>query len=186
MTRHPMDFLVTSSKNRSRSLPDAIRRVSNASAGFCAAWKMGNTHDAEATSEEAMHDLDHIQNELLRERDDRHKNNSLRDSPFAKALHQTVGEFVAPVDPVAQNKFTALLPGKGALPHGVQPKRLTLEVALNKLKHRTPKHVNFSLSPTGDHIMYVLTLAGAGHPDALCSIDVSALCTACRVAEQAL
>jgi hypothetical protein len=54
------------------------------------------------------------------------------------------------------------------------------------MKHRTPNYINFNIAQPGGHILFVLTLAGAGRPDSLCRIDVQALCAACSKADLAV
>jgi len=175
---------LTKSKSPPQTLEDAIRRLANASAGFVVSWAARDLRAAHATTEEAFRDLDHIQNEILRRRDERRAQNALRGTAFEQALGQPVGELVAPVAPADKTAFLNLPPGDGALPANPPPEPLKLDAALNKLKHR--EHINFVIPDNGGHVLLVLTLAAMGKPDSLCRIDVRVLCAACRVAQQSL
>lgn len=185
MTERYMDFMVSLTGSAPRSLHESVRLLSNASSGFCRSWISGETADAIATSEEAFGLLDHIQNELLRRRDDQRLSSSWMGSPLQVALAAPVGELVEPTTPALEAAFTSQAIGAGLIPPGTTATPLKLADALNKLKHRSSNKVNFAVSPTGQHSLVVLTLAGSGRPNSLSAFEVQSFCAACRLAASA-
>lgn len=186
MTNRHIEFLVTPTSFAPRSLPESIRQVGNLSAGFCRSWVSDEIIDAQATSEEAFQFLDHIQNELLRHRDEKAKLPGWPSDPLKTALDATVGHLLDPATPNDKTFFLALPPGEGALPAGASLVPLTLAAALNKLKHRSTSAVNFTVSPAGAHTLYIFTNAGMGKLDTISSFDIHAFCTACKAAACAI
>ncbi len=186
MTDRYTEFLVAATNTPPKSLPESIRQVGNLSAGFCRSWLSNEINDALATSEEAFQLLDHIQNELLRHRDEKAKLPSWSTSPFKAALDATVGDLLNPATPSDKSLFLSLSPGAGALPSSTTPAELTLAAALNKLKHRSTSAVNFTASSSGAHVLYIFTKAGMGKPDTISSFDIHVFCNACKVAAGAI
>lgn len=185
MTERYIEFLVDSTGKSPRNLKDSIRRVLNASAGFRQSWLVGDKQEAYETSQEAFENLDYIQNELLRQRDVLRGNKaSWPTSPFNAALANPVGYLLKNVTPTDRTWFIGLPQGQGAMPASTAPIALTLEQALNKLKHRDTIALNFSLPSSGSHIFYLFTNAGMGQPDSISEIDVVSFCSACKSAAQ--
>jgi hypothetical protein len=185
MTKRYTEFLVDLTGKSPRNLKDSIRRVHNASAGFKQSWAVGDQHEAYETSQEAFEHLDYIQNELLRQRDVLKGNQATwATSPFNAALSNAVGNFQNNVTPNDRVWFFGLPLGQGAMSTGVTPTALSLEKALNKLKHRDTMAINFSLSASGSHILYLFTNAGMGQPDSISEIDVASFCSVCKLAAQ--
>ena len=116
----------------------------------------------------------------MRQRDAYKNESGWADSAFNLALQGSVGLILLPFTKVDAVWFLSLPQGDGALPQGVTTSVLTLEVALNKLKHRDTVAVNFSVIP--HHSMFVHTLAGMGKKDSLSEIDVLKFCKASAVA----
>lgn len=183
MTERYIEFLVDPTGKSPRNLRDSIRRVLNASAGFRQSWLNGERQEAFETSQEAFEHFDYIQNELLRQRDV-HKSNAVtwHASPFCAALTTSVGRIINDVSDTHRSWFLTLVPGVGAMPIGCTPTPLTLDKALNKLKHRDTVALNFSLPPGAGHTLYLFTNAGMGQSASLSEIDVSAFCAACQTA----
>ena len=180
------ELLVATNASAPRTLLESIRLVRNSSSGFCKSWLSQDIPEALATSEEAFGFLDHIQNELLRHRDRLHKSPNWQGSPLQVALQARVGDLVDPVNAAEKAAFQAQTEGNGSIPPGATVKDLRLVDALNKLKHRSPETVKFSVSTTGQHTLLVLTLAGMGHPDTISSFDFDTFCNACKVAALAV
>lgn len=176
------EFLVAANVAAPRSLSESIRQVGNLSAGFCRSWLANEMLDAHTTSEEAFLLLDHIQNELLRHRDEKSKLTGWSSHPLRIALDVHVGKLIDPASVADKTFFQSLPPGAGALPPGARLNPLTLAAALNKLKHRSTSAVNFTASPSGTHVLYILTNAGMGKPDTISSFDVHVFCSACKAA----
>ncbi len=185
MTERYPKFLVDLSGKSPRNLKDSIRRVQNASAGFIQSWEKGDVKEALETSQEAFEHFDYIQNELLRQRDV-HRANAVTwpTSLFNTALSNTVGHLHNNVTTTNRAWFLGLSQGAGAMPVGASLVPLTLEKALNKLKHRDTVAVNFSLTASGRHILFLFTNAGMGQPDSISEIDVLNFCAACKSAAQ--
>ena len=185
MTERYTEFLVDLTGKSPRNLKDSIRRVLNASAGFKQSWVAGDQQEAYETSQEAFEHLDYIQNELLRQRDVLKANQATWPaSPFSAALGNTVGNLLNNVTPTDRAWFLGQPQGQGAMPTSVTTTALTLEKALNKLKHRDTVALNFSLPASGSHILYLFTNAGMGQPDSISEIDVASFCSACKSAAQ--
>lgn len=183
MTERYTKFLVDPTGKSPRNLKDSIRRVLNASAGFRQSWLNGEHLEAYETSQEAFEHFDYIQNELLRQRDV-HKSNAATwpTSPFCAALTTPVGQINNNVSAADRLWFLNLVQGAGAMPTGCTPTPLTLDKALNKLKHRDTVAFNFSLPAGAGHTLYLFTNAGMRQSDSLSKIDVSAFCAACKTA----
>ena len=183
MTTQYTEFLVALNGKSPRNLKDSVRHVSNASAGFRASWLAGERAEALETSQEAFEHLDYIQNELLRQRDMHMDNASAwATSAFKTSLNSPVGRLLDNVSAADSAWFVNLVQGLGSMPTGCSPGLLTLERALNKLKHRDTVALNFSLPANTGHVLYVLTKAGMGQPASLSEIDVSAFCLASKSA----
>ena len=82
--------------------------------------------------------------------------------------------------------FEALNQGAGSFPAGASVSSLSLERGLNKLKHRSIAGVNFSVTSTALHTLFVDTLAGQGQPRTLSEIDIDKFCDACKKAADAI
>lgn len=179
------EFLVDLTGKSPRNLKDSIRRLLNASAGFKLSWLSDDQQEAYETSQEALKHLDYIQNELLRQRDVLRGNQATwPTSPFNAALGNTVGNLLNNVTPTDRTWFSGLPQGQGAMPTSATPIPLTLEKALNKLKHRDTVALNFSLPASGSHILYIFTNAGMGQPDSISEIDIVSFCSVCKLAAQ--
>ncbi len=186
MSDRYIDFMVSATGAAPRTLHESIRLLGNASSGFCRSWGAGDYVDAEATSQEAFGLLDHIQNELLRRRDDRRNEVGWQGSALQIALAAPVGSLVEPTTPAIEAAFKLQPVGNGAIPAGCSLQRLKLADALNKLKHRSSNTVNFTSTEDGSHQLVILTLAGSGRPNSLSSFEVRAFCAACRMAAGAV
>lgn len=183
MTERYTEFLVDLTGKSPRNLKDSIRRVLNASAGFRQSWLNGEHQEAYETSQEAFEHFDYIQNELLRQRDVYKSNAAIwPTSPFCAALTASVGQIINNVSVANRLWFLSLVKGAGAMPTGCNPTSLTLDKALNKLKHRDTVEFNFSVPAGVGHSLYLFTNAGMGQLDSLSEIDVAAFCAACKTA----
>lgn len=185
MTKHYINFLIAPDGKAPRNLQNSIRLVQNASAGFRQSWLAQEKPDAYETSQEAFEHLDYIQNELLRQRDALKENaDTWPISPFCSALSVPVGKIINNTTSTNYSWFLALPQDEGAMPIGSISTPLTLEKALNKLKHRDTTVLKFSLPPDGGHFIYIYTKAGMGQPDSISEINISIFCTACKSASK--
>jgi len=176
------EFLVALPNQKVQSLSEAIRQVLNLSAGFCKSWTKGDYPDARSTSAEAFDCLDTIIGHLLRIRDERKNSPGWNDTDYKKALDQVVGKLLKPAIGGHRTAFLELQQGNGIIPSTDGLIDLTLEVALNKLKHHYS--VNFAVTPSSQHILYVLTDAGIGQPHTISRFDVEDFCGACKEASR--
>jgi hypothetical protein len=178
--------MVFSGRTAPRTLSDSIRQLQNTSAGFCRSWAEGDHQGAGAITEDAFKSLDHIQNELLRHRDEHKEAGTWKGSELEAAMTQIVGAFVEGITSAEEQAFIRLPPGEGTFVSAQTRKDLPLMAALNKLKHRAGTAINFDIPPDGRHILYVLTRGGMGKASSICQIDVGVLCASCHAAERAL
>lgn len=174
-----MQFLVN------QELSEYFCKLLNLSSGFCRSWIKEELPDAHAISEEAFVILDYIQSELLRHKDDKKNDSNWSSHPLKIALSTRVGNIVNNATTHKQN-FLKLSPGYGALPASVLAAPLTLEVALQKLKHRNPIAVNFSISSSHNHSLYVFTNAGMGKPDSIFELNIDDFCRVGKKAASAI
>ena len=181
-----IDFMVALKGSAPRTLHEYIRLLGNASSRFCRSWIAGDIDDVKATSEEAFGMLDHIQNELLRSRDDRRDLRTWPGSDLQAALAARVGDLVEPTRPAIESTFRCQPVGSGAIPIASTVIPLKLAAALNKLKHRSSNSVNFTVSDGDVHKIVFLTLGGNNRPNSISSFEVQAFCAACRTAANAV
>lgn len=183
MTDRYTEFLVSLNGKSPRNLRDSIRRVSMTSAGFVQSWSNGDQQEAFDTSQEAFEHLDYIQSELLRQRDVHRVNAATwAASPFKASLSSIVGSILKNLTAAQRAWFLNLPQGSGAMPATVASTNLTLETALNKLKHRDTVAFNFSASTNTGHVVYMVTNAGLNKTDSLSQLSISSFCAACKVA----
>lgn len=182
MTNRYTGLLVPETGNAPKTLAESILQVKDLSVVFSQSWLLNKRDDAQNTSEQAFQLLDHIQNELLRHRDER---KNLIDSSLKVALNAIVGQLLDPANSNDKEFFRGLAIGEGLMPRDASD-TLTLETALNKLKHRSTSSVNFTVSNSGTHVLYVFTNAGSGHKDTISSFDIRVFCDACKVAADAI
>ncbi len=164
------------------SLLDEIQKVSAASIEFSRNWIAEDFDNAGTISQEAFVLLEHIQGELMRHRDTMKSGSAYSASRFKAALDVEVGDLLEPATPANKLEFQGLSLGHGAMPVGMTFTKLTLEKALNKLKHRDTNLVNFTVSDDGDHTLFIFTKAGMGCPDSLSSFNVRKFCDSCKAA----
>lgn len=175
------EFLIDRNGSAPRNLSESIRRVQDCSWGFRKSWHLRRS-DAYETSQEAFEHLDYIQNELLRHRDAKAKGPDWDSSQLKSALNAEVGRIVTNISTEDEGWFTSLLDGEGTMPSNSTPTPLSLGIALNKLKHRSTSAFNFSLPPSGLHLVHVFATSGMGQSNSISEIDIDQFCEACRKA----
>lgn len=175
-----MKFLKNSSSELPRTVEESIRLLKNASMGFCDSWLDGDIDEAQETSTEAFEMLDHIQNELLRRRDDLKKENRWADSNYKVAMNEVAGEIVTIDSQEEESTFLQSPVGQAGFPNETSPVNLTIEKALNKLKHRVSDGINFNISTASEHYLYILTAAGMGQPASISKIHIKEFCNKCK------
>ncbi len=185
MNHEYIHFIIDPSGLAPKSLSEAILILRNASSEFCSCWLREARSDQVTgdISERAFAALDHIENELLRRRDDRQSDRAIF---LGAALDKVVGQIIEPVDESTKLFFTNLESGSGKLPTAVMTKPLKLKTALTKIKHRDPNMINFSIGSDREHILYCLTNGGDRYPDTIIRMDIKTFCDACDAAAEVL
>lgn len=185
MTGRFTEFLVCPSGKSPKNLKDSIRRIQNCSRGFRESWLSNDRDDALKTSEEAFEHLDYVQSEFLRQRDV-HKMDAATwsSSPFKRQLDSHVGNFINDISDDDRDLFISQTIGSAHFPLRTITHLLTLEKALNKLKHRDTVKINFSLPSPKGHKLYILTNGGMGQPASLSEIDMIIFCSVCKAASE--
>lgn len=105
-----MELLVRPGIKKVKTLLEEIHRFESSSADFCESWTSNHLDDAYEQSEEAFKALDHIQNELLRIRDDNKKDNNWQSSPLKQALDLVVGRIAINISEVEKMHLKLQLP----------------------------------------------------------------------------
>lgn len=182
MSNRIIGFLI---KQNNNSLIDAIEKVENFSTQFCNNWISKNLTETDRISAEVGKYLDHIHGEILRHRDE-NKIELLSSRPFAVALNEVVGKIHEPASNESYNFFMALEDGKGAFAPDAITTPLTLENALNKIKHRGTQKFNFKIKKPSNHKIYLYTNGNSKYSDSIVSITMSLFCTACRNAAKCI
>lgn len=180
-----MHFMVAPSSNAPKSLGNSIRSLRDFSAGFVHSWLDLRYDDAIATSEKAFEALDHIQNEFLRRRDDLKHENKWFDSQLRHVLSSNIGILIQPVDESLKKAFCGSEIGYPELPVDVKKSELTLEIALNKLKHRASNTINFSIKKY-KHTLYIFTHSGMRQDQSISVFEMGEFCNLCRAALEIL
>jgi len=170
-----MDFLANKTGTSPKTLQESFRKLKNLSSGFCDSWINNDFDDAAITSGEALELLDHIQNELLRHRDDNKALPNWAGHPLRSILSLPVGKFINDSSEY-KSTFFSYKEGEAAIPNSAITTTLNLEQALNKLKHRVSQAVNFSISSTNTHMIYIYTNSGMGHPDSISELNINEFC----------
>ena len=181
-----IEFLVSNPNILPRTIEEAIRLLKNSSAGFCESWLEGDSEEAQETSIEAFEMLDHIQNELLRRRDDLSHQNNFEGSQYKIALNSVVGNIVSLNTEDVLSSYLSQPTGEAAFPIGPAIVDLTLMKALNKLKHRASDGINFNISSDGEHNLFIFTRASMRLPATISKINIKIFCLMCKDAVKAL
>jgi hypothetical protein len=180
------EFLIGASGQRFGNLSDAIYKLEDLSTIFMKRWASGDAMQASAVSEEAMRCFDFVVGELMRARDDRKTQNIYSGSQFEAEMNRSVALMVKPVTVEEQSAIYQVGPGNGALPRRpFQPVTITLEVTLNKLKHRNGVFMNFRID-NNRHILLICPTGIGGRPESVVEFDVEDFCRRSRAAASAL
>ena len=188
MTNKHTQFLVGPSIQGKNNLLKIITEIGILSSSFINSWFEGNDKDVARNSHFALKNLDNITNELLRHRDSKRNLGDWSKNPLKLELEKNVGFLLNLKTGNEKNDFYSLAHGYGPFPND-NLLDLTLEVALNKLKHRSTdqKAVNFSISNNpNSHVLYIFTTGVGKISDTICSINIKAFCHACNSAVNAI
>lgn len=179
-------FIIPPTTSTKGELEEDINELAELSKSFVDNWSRKNEKEALIVSQKALKLLENIINKILRLRDDYRENNHPNERNLNKALKASVGQLYEGVKKKDKDSFTESKPGESILPSGFGPKVLTLEKALNKLKHRNVESMNFLISEPSGHQLVVFTHKAMGQPDAISVITIEDFCNACKVAAKAI
>ena len=169
----------------SRALLGSIQDLGNASVSFRRSWLANDFPSAVATSAEGFGYLDHIQNQLLRHRDEERQKAGWEESAYRLALNVRVGELLQPTSEDDKAQFASRRPGKGYLPEGTT-EPLSLNDALDKIKQRATSVVNFAVSSGDVHELFIFTPEDMGKSAAISKFDLEQFRGACKAAAKLL
>lgn len=172
-------FLTGGNGGSPQLVEESIYHLKNASVIFVTAWQREPKDFTRASraSEEAMMQLDHIVNEILRVRDHRRSAGTYANSTLEYQLNINRALWVNPVTRTQQQALVRQGPGNGQLPSAGTP--LAMEKLLNKIKHRRPGDANFRISALGEHVFLVAADTPKHHPDSIVEFIVGEFCNHC-------
>jgi hypothetical protein len=164
-----------------QSIAEALYKLESTSVLFCRAWQQvpPDLIRAGRESANAMEHLDHIVNEILRARDTRMAKGTYSGSQLEAYLNIKAGVMTTPVTLAQQQAMVAAGPGHGQVP-GL-PVQITLELLLNKIKHRHHQSANFRIQ-AGQHIFVINVDKQNKKPDSIAEFDVLEFCVLCASA----
>ncbi|MFY1713618.1 hypothetical protein [Tritonibacter mobilis] len=178
------EFLVNGGGRGFSNVEDAIEKLENLSIVFTNRWQRNEFLAAGKASGEAMICFDHIIGELMRLRDSRKASIGYSDTNFAQALAMISGRSKPNASQADVADITAS-PGTGRLPTPAPIVDISLEKALNKIKHRDPTAMNFRFD-ADRHILVFCALNTNGSLESIVELDVLSFCEKCRGAASSI
>lgn len=174
-----ISFLTGSNQSSPQSIGESIYQLENTSVIFLSAWQR-TTPDfqrAARASQEAMLHLDHIVNEIMRNRDQLQADGTYTGSKLESQLNISRAVSVSPVTRAEQDNLATQGPGNGALPSAGS--FISMEKLLNKIKHRRTNSSNFRIGSSGEHIFIIGVDKPNRQPDAIVEFVVGEFCKHC-------
>jgi hypothetical protein len=178
------EFLVVGNGRGFSNIEDAIEKLENLSMIFKGRWQSNQLQQAGKASEEAMICFDHVIGELMRIRDSRKVDPNYSSSNFANSMAAVSGRSKPNASPSDVACITAA-PGNAILPASALITDISLEKALNKVKHRHPSAMNFRID-ADRHIFVFCALSTNGSLESIVELDVLSFCEKCRDAAKAI
>jgi hypothetical protein len=178
------EFLVVGNGRGFSNIEDAIEKLENLSLIFTRRWQSNQLQQAGKASEEAMICFDHVIGELMRIRDSRKQDPKYASSNFATSMAAVSGRS----KPNASQSDVAIItavPGNAGLPASPLITDISLEKALNKVKHRHPAAMNFRID-ADRHVFVFCALSTSGSLESIVELDVLSFCEKCRDAAKAI
>ncbi|MEC8814152.1 MAG: hypothetical protein VXY23_22735 [Pseudomonadota bacterium] len=175
-----ISFLTGTNQKPTQSIAESIYQLENTSVVFLDAWQRvpPDFQRAARASQEAMQYLDHIVNEIMRNRDQLQADGSYVGSSLQMQLNIPRALSTSPVTRAEQNQLAAHGPGYGKLPSDGAD--LTMEKLLNKIKHRRTDSANFRIGPSGEHFFLVGVDKPNRQPDSIVEFIVGDFCKHCN------
>lgn len=174
------EFLVVGGKNALGSLRESVERLQDTSVIFVDAMQRipPDVERAGRVSIEALSILDHIVNELLRERDELKATNSYLGSELKDQLDAHAACSLSPVTRIEQLELVEAGPGCGKLLRPGSP--ISMEKLLNKIKHRRKNEANYRIDDSGKHYFYIAVDNPNQKPDSIVEFGVEEFCRKCE------
>lgn len=173
-------FLIGGNPSSPQSVDESISQLDIMSLVFVRAWKCTpkDSERADRASRKAMLHLDHIVNEIMRNRDQLQADRSYSGSELERQLNIPRAMSVSPATRQDQYDLVNRGPGNGVLPSAGSP--LAMEKLLNKIKHRRTDSYNFRIEPSGDHVFLMGVDKQNRQPDSIVEFVVAEFCQHCR------
>ena len=174
-----ISFLTGGNPSSPQSIDESIYQLENTSVVFLSAWQRTpkDFQRAARASQEAMQHLDHIVNEIMRNRDQLQTDSSYAGSLLEAQLNITRAMSASPVTRMQQDSLTNAGPGCGVLPF--TGSHLSMEKLLNKIKHRRINSANFRIGVSGEHIFLIGVDKPNRQPDSIVEFVVGDFCKHC-------
>ncbi|AAN55081.1 hypothetical protein HRJ35_11970 [Shewanella oneidensis MR-1] len=174
-----ISFLTGGNPSSPQSIAESIYQLENTSVVFLSAWQR-TTPDfqrAARASQEAMLHLDHIVNEIMRNRDQLQADGTYTGSQLEGLLNISRAVSVSPVTRAEQDDLANYGPGNGVLPSAGSS--ISMEKLLNKIKHRRTNSANFRIGASGEHIFIIGVDKPNRQPDSIVEFIVGDFCQHC-------
>ncbi|MCK0538034.1 hypothetical protein [Alcanivorax quisquiliarum] len=174
-----ISFLTGSNQSPSKSIGESIYQLENTSVVFLNAWQRvtPDFQRAARASQEAMLHLDHIVNEIMRNRDQLQADGTYAGSQLESQLNIPRAVSVSPVTRTEQDDLASQGPGNGVLPSAGS--FISMEKLLNKIKHRRTNSSNFRVGASGEHIFLIGVDKPNRQPDSIVEFVVGDFCQHC-------
>lgn len=174
-----ISFLTRSNQSSPQSIGESIYQLENTSVVFLSAWQRATPdfQRAARASQEAMLHLDHIVNEIMRNRDQLQADGTYTGSQLECQLNISRAESVSPVTRAEQDNLANQGPGNGALSSASSS--ISMEKLLNKIKHRRTNSANFRVGTSGEHIFLIGVDKPNRQPDSIVEFIVVDFCQHC-------
>lgn len=176
-------FLINCNPSSPSSLADCIKELKHCSLIFMDALADSppDFQVADEVSNTAVQYLDHIVNEIMRNRDQLKSESAYNASPLKPLLERNAGLSVSPVTRIHQNQLSTLGPGNGNLNFiGTTASSIKMVKLLNKIKHRRTNSMNFRIESPNRHALLVAVDTPDGHPDCIVEFFISDFCAHCK------
>jgi hypothetical protein len=176
-----LSYLTGGANQSPQSVEESIFQLQNTSVVFVASWlKIPKDHRRAArVSQEAMVYLDHIVNEILRQRDVLKATGSYVNSSLETELNKEVALFSDNITRSHQMMLSNVGAGNGALPTQGFP--LKMEKLLNKIKHRRRDLANFRVDASKEHFFIITVDKPNLQPDCIVEFSVINFCEHCSL-----
>ena len=174
-----ISFLTGGIQRSPQSIGESIYQLENTSVVFLNAWRrtIPDTQRAARASQEAMLHLDHIVNEIMRNRDQLQADGAYTGSQLESQLNISRAVSVSSVTRADQDNLARQGPGNGALPSAGSS--ISMEKLLNKIKHRRTNSANFRVGTSGEHIFLIGVDKPNRQPDSIVEFVVGDFCQHC-------